>query len=110
MTRRKRRSDRNHIVYALRCGKLAYIGVTVLQGRAVWKSAQRRFAEHVKRALNEDKDWKLCRAIRKHGPEAFTLEVISVVRGKSAAHVLETKLIAKRKPSLNTLTKGWKSR
>jgi hypothetical protein len=47
----------------------------------------------------------LCSAIRKHGAEKFLVEVVEVVRGKSAAHEIERVLIRKIKPKLNTDTR-----
>jgi hypothetical protein len=99
--RRKKRSDRNHLVYKLQVRSLVYIGVTYVEG-TVKKSLRRRWLKHVQRASTEDKGWKLCDAIRKYGVEAFNVEVIEVVRGKSNAHLLERALIRELKPKLNT--------
>lgn len=101
-TARKTRSDRNHVIYSLTIGKREYIGVTVVNNRSPSKSLNRRWQKHVQRAYAEDKGWKLCEAIRKHGPEKFTVEIVQVVRGKSAAHQVERDLIRVRKPKLNT--------
>lgn len=100
--RRKRRSDRNHLVYRLQVKSLVYIGVTHVDRKSAAKSLHRRWLKHVQRALNENHDWKLCNAIRKYGPDAFTIEIVDVVRGKSAAHDLERMLIRQLKPNLNT--------
>ena len=62
----------------------------------------RSWQKHVRRALTEGKDWKLCIAIRKYGPDNFNVGVLEVVRGKAAAHVRERELIRERKPKLNT--------
>jgi len=102
MMRRKRRLDRNHIVYSLAVGKLEYIGVTYVQDRSPVKSLRRRWLKHVQRALTEDHDWRLCKAIRRHGAEAFTVEVLEVVRGKTQAHEREREYIHTLKPKLNT--------
>lgn len=99
---RKTRSDRNHIIYSLAIGKREYIGVTVVNDRSPSKSLKRRWQKHVQRALAEDKGWKLSTAIRKYGPDAFTVEVVQIVRGKSNAHNVERDLIRVRKPKLNT--------
>ena len=69
--KRKARSDRKHVIYSLSVNGLEYIGVTYVDKSAVSKSVIRRWQKHVRRALTEGKDWALCRAIRKHGPEAF---------------------------------------
>lgn len=102
MMKRKRRLDRNHIVYSLAIGKLEYIGVTYVQDRSPVKSLRRRWQKHVRRALTEGRDWALCKAIRRFGAEAFTVEVVEVVRGKSAAHTRERELIRSLRPRLNT--------
>lgn len=101
-TKRKARSDRKHIVYSLTVGTREYIGVTFVDKGRVNASLARRWRKHVNRALTEGRDWKLCVAIRKHGPEAFTVSVLEVVRGKVAAHERERELIRERNPKLNT--------
>ena len=100
--KRKPRSDRNHIIYSLSINSREYIGVTYVERSAVKKSLTRRWQKHVRRALTENKNWKLCVAIRKYGPDAFDVIVLDVVRGKSAAHTIERELIKSRKPKLNT--------
>lgn len=99
---RKKRSDRLHLVYRLQVKSLVYIGVTHVDKRDVAKSLRRRWLKHVQRAYAENKSWKLCSAIRKYGAEKFRVEVVEVVRGKSAAHEIERVLIRKMKPKLNT--------
>lgn len=99
--RRKRRSDRNHIIYSVSIGKREYIGVTYVEGTPA-KSLRRRWQKHVLRAQKEERGWKLCVAIRKYGPDAFNVEIVQIVRGKSAAHEVERELIRVRKPKLNT--------
>ena len=76
--------------------------MTFVERSAVKKSLTRRWQKHVRRALTENKNWKLCIAIRKYGADAFDVTVLDVVRGKSAAHTLERELIKSRKPKLNT--------
>lgn len=102
MTKRKTRTDRNHIVYKIQVKNLTYIGVTVVEKRSPAKSLARRWRKHVQRALKENHGWRLCNAIRKYGPDAFNVEIIEVVRGKANAHVLERALIRELKPKLNT--------
>ena len=99
---RKPRSDRKHLIYSLSVNGQEYIGVTFVERSAVKKSLTRRWQKHVRRALTENKNWKLCIAIRKYGADAFDVSVLDVVRGKSAAHTLERELIKSRKPKLNT--------
>jgi hypothetical protein len=99
---RKKRTDRNHLVYKLQVKSLIYIGVTHVDRGSPTKSLRRRWLKHVQRAMSEDRQWKLCVAIRKHGPDAFTVEIIKVVRGKTVAHETERELIRTVKPNLNT--------
>lgn len=101
---RKRRNDRNHVIYALTCEPTGerYIGITVSQGRAYQKSVKVRWQKHVYHATVEGRDHLLQRAIREHGEEAFSHELLYIVRGKSAAHELERDLIAAECPQLNT--------
>lgn len=100
--KRKRRSDTNHIIYSLECAGETYIGVTVVDAGNVKKSLERRWRKHINRALGEDKAWRLCEAIRKHGAEAFTARIVEKIRGKKAAHARERVLVDELKPSLNT--------
>lgn len=101
---RKRRSDRNHAIYELYCEATSesYIGITVVSGTAL-ASVRGRFNRHLSRARTEDKDWRLCAALRKYGREGFTPYLLEVVRGKAAAHIRERELTAELCPALNTL-------
>lgn len=100
--KRKSRSDRKHVIYSLSVNGLEYIGVTYVDRSAVSKSVIRRWQKHVRRALTEGKDWALCKAIRKYGPDAFEVCYYEVVRGKAEAHLRERELIRELSPSLNT--------
>lgn len=102
MMRKKRRRDCNHLVYRLSVCNLEYIGVTVVSNRSPKRSLRVRWQKHVRRALTEDRSWRLCKAIRKHGPDAFKVEILEVVRGKAEAHNLERTLIRQYNPKLNT--------
>ena len=104
-TTRKRRVDRNHVVYQITCEATGerYIGITVANGRAYKRSIHTRWTKHVHRAVTEKAQLPLSEAIRDHGRESFTHEVLEVVRGKSAAHAIELKLIKKVRPELNQL-------
>jgi transposase len=105
---RKRRSDRNQVIYLLRnivTGQ-EYIGLTVLSyGGNARRTVHRRVQKHIQRAYAEDKNWGLSRSIREWGPESFTYSVVEVVRGKAEAHQRETYLINSLKPALNTFCK-----
>lgn len=107
-TTRKKRSDRNHVLYqATAPDGNVYVGLTVCDMTPL-KSVHRRWLKHVNRAVNEDKSWGLCKAIREWGGDAFELKVLDKVRGKAAAHTREVELISLIKPSLNTARTGKK--
>jgi hypothetical protein len=101
--KRKRRTDRNHAVYALFCitSGETYIGVTVLS-HGIKTSIKRRFKSHVSRAKTENKSWRLCEALRAFGEENFKPYLLQIVRGKTEAHLVERGLINLYKPTLNT--------
>jgi len=101
---RKKRSDRNHIIYKIDntvTGE-SYIGVTQLIGRAYRESIQRRWRQHISRAKTQNLNWKICESIRQYGPEVFIIALYEVVRGKSEVHARETQIIKELKPVLNT--------
>lgn len=103
IAKRKRRSDRNHVIYRVDLNDASYIGVTVKeQGKTPLRSALRRWQKHVSRAKREDKDWRLCVAIRSNDLTSFSVRVLAVVRGKTEAHKMERVLIRKFNPRLNT--------
>ena len=102
---RKRRTDRNQVIYyiqdtvTLEC----YIGLTALSFKGnVFRTLCRRMQKHMQRALTENKDWGLSRALREQGAERFVFGVVEVVRGKRPAHSRETELINTLQPALNT--------
>ncbi len=101
---RKRRTDRNHIVYGITCEPTGerYIGITVVSGRAFQKSVKVRWQKHVYHAMVEGRDYALQRAIREHGESSFSHELLYIVRGKAAAHEIERQLIDDEAPELNT--------
>lgn len=104
-TQRKRRTDRNHVVYYIQnvVTHEFYIGLTAMCFNGnVRKTLTRRMQKHLQRALTEDKNWSLCVALRTDGPEAFVFGPLEVVRGKAEAHVVETQLIKEYNPVLNT--------
>ena len=99
---RKRRNDRNHVIYQLTAptGE-RYIGITFARGRAFKRSAKIRFAAHTRNALDYGHDTLLCGAIRSHGPDSFRREILEIVRGKQNAHDRERELIRQLQPELN---------
>ena len=104
-TQRKRRSDRNQVIYYIQDVVTLeyYIGLTAMEFKGnVRKTLNRRMQKHMQRALAENKDWGLSRALRERGAERFVFGVIEVVRGKRPAHARETELINTLQPALNT--------
>ena len=102
---RKRRTDRNQVIYYIQDVVTLeyYIGLTALSFKGnVRKTLNRRMQKHMQRALTENKDWGLSRALRERGAERFVYGVIEVVRGKRPAHSRETELINTMQPALNT--------
>jgi hypothetical protein len=107
--KRKRRSDRNHVIYMIKntVTSQLYIGITVLSYRGnAQRTLDRRVQKHVQRAFAENKNWALCESFRKYEPETHEYWVHDVVRGKAQAHRVETSLIDTLKPKLNTFKKG----
>ena len=96
---RKKRNDRNYILYMLTVDSKTYIGLTVAQGRAFPRSVKVRVQKHISRAMVESKDWTLCEAIRE--ANSIQYSVIEVVRGRKAAYQRERELIAEYTPELN---------
>jgi hypothetical protein len=106
-TTRKKRSDRNHIIYELRVNGLNYIGVTAKTESTINKSVLARAAKHFYRAKTETKNWLLCKELRKLADKS-EIEVLvhEVVRGKAAAHKREVELRRLINPALNTDIRG----
>ena len=104
---RKKRADRNHIIYELVVGGLNYIGVTAKTESTVNKSVLSRAAKHFYRAKKENKDWALCVELRKlDSKDQIEVYVHEVVRGKAAAHKREVEIRRMVKPALNTDVRG----
>jgi len=108
---RKRRSDRNYVIYRLICQitDRQYVGLVVAQGRAFERSVKNRFKAHTRNALEYGKDTLLADAIRLVGPKSFKREVVEVVRGKQNAHDFELGLIKTSAPELNMEGMGRKA-
>ena len=102
---RKRRTDRNQVIYFIQ-DKVTleyYIGLTAMEFKGnIRKTLNRRMQKHMQRALAENKNWGLSRALRERGAERFVFGVVEVVRGKRPAHARETELINTLQPALNT--------
>jgi hypothetical protein len=106
-TTRKKRTDRNHIIYELRVRGRSYIGVTAKTETTINKSVLSRAAKHFYRAKTETKNWLLCAALRELTDKS-EIEVLvhEVVRGKAEAHRREVELRRELKPALNTDVRG----
>jgi hypothetical protein len=96
---RKKRSDRNYVLYRLTVDNATYIGLTVSLGRAFLRSVKVRVQKHISRANREQKDWYLCNALR--CAESIQYEVLEVVRGRKDAYQRERELIHEWQPELN---------
>ena len=106
-TPRKKRVDRNHIIYELIVNGLNYIGVTAKTETTVLKSVRARAAKHFYRAKRENKDWTLCVALRELSDKSeIEIRVHEIIRGKAAAHKREVELRRLLQPALNTDTRG----
>ena len=106
-TIRKKRTDRNHIIYELRVNGLNYIGVTAKTESTINKSVLARAAKHFYRAKTESKNWLLCQALRSLNDKSeIEVYVHEVIRGKAAAHKREVELRRQLQPVLNTDTRG----
>ena len=106
-TPRKKRVDRNHIIYELRVPAGNYIGVTAKTESTVLKSVKARAAKHFYRAKKESKDWTLCVALRQLSDKSeIEIVVHAIIRGKAAAHKEEVRIRRAVKPNLNTDVRG----
>jgi hypothetical protein len=104
---RKKRVDRNHIIYELLINGENYVGVTAKTESTAIKSVKSRAAKHFYRAKTETKNWLLCQQLRKlSNKNEITVVVHEVIRGKTAAHKREVELRRIIKPSLNTDVRG----
>ena len=96
---RKKRNDRNYVLYRVSGHGEDYIGLTVAQGQAFLRSVKVRVQKHISRAVRENKDWTFCQFLR--DADTVEYEVLEVVRGRKAAYARERELIAEYEPSLN---------
>ena len=104
---RKKRVDRNHIVYELVVNGKNYIGVTAKTETTIQKSVRARAAKHFYRAKTEGKDWLLCAELRKlNDKNEIEIKIHAVIRGKAEAHKEEVKIRRAVKPMLNTDVRG----
>ncbi len=106
-TIRKKRTDRNHIIYELVVNGQNYIGVTAKTETTINKSVLARAAKHFYRAKTENKDWALCRELRKLNDKSeIEIRIHEIIRGKAEAHKREVEIRRMIRPALNTDTRG----
>tara|TARA_B100000242_G_C42953016_1_gene441916 strand:- start:345 stop:695 length:351 start_codon:yes stop_codon:yes gene_type:complete len=99
---RKRRNDRNHIIYQLTAPNGdRYVGITFARAKAYKRSVKIRFRAHTRNANEYGYDNLLSHSIREHGAENFKKEILEIIRGKQNAHDRERELIAVFQPELN---------
>jgi len=104
---RKKRVDRNHIIYELVVNGLNYIGVTAKTESTVAKSVRARAAKHFYRAKKENKNWSLCVALRELSDKSeIEIRIHEIVRGKAEAHRREVEIRRMLNPALNTDVRG----
>jgi hypothetical protein len=104
---RKKRTDRNHIIYELVTPTGNYIGVTAKTETTVLKSVRARAAKHFYRAKTEMKDWALCSALRLLTDKTeIEIKIHEIVRGKADAHRREVEIRRTVRPTLNTDVRG----
>lgn len=82
-----------------------YIGVTVMKRGGKWKTLRSRWCSHLYKALVVGEKWELPSAIRAYGEEAFSMEILDIVRGKKSAFATEAALINSMNTELNTRKK-----
>lgn len=106
-TARKKRTDRNHVIYELRVPAGNYIGVTAKTESTIARSVRVRANKHFYRAKTETKNWLLCLALRELADKSeIEIVVHAVVRGKAEAHREEVRIRREVKPTLNTDVRG----
>lgn len=107
LAQRKKRVDRNHIIYELVVNGKNYIGVTAKTESTVNKSVLSRAAKHFYRAKTETKNWLLCAELRTLADKSeIAVYVHEVIRGKAEAHKREVEIRRMVKPVLNSDVRG----
>jgi len=102
---RKKRSDRNYVLYQLTADNETYIGLTVSQGQAFLRSVKVRVQKHLsraKKAKKENKNWSLYAFLSNNPEVTIQYEVLEVIRGRKPAYQRERELISEYQPTLNT--------
>ena len=83
---RKKRSDRNHLIYKITCLPTLdeYIGVTVMNSTSVKKAMKTRWKQHCYKAQVVSPDWSLSESIREHGEDMFLIEPLEYPVSKNS--------------------------
>jgi hypothetical protein len=101
---RKKRSDRNHVIYEIfnTFNGKSYLGITACIDRRIKYSVINRFNKHCSRAKMEDKQWALYKDMKKYGKDVYDVYIIEVVRGKATAHQKEVEYLKQYDYELNS--------
>jgi 3-deoxy-D-manno-octulosonic acid (KDO) 8-phosphate synthase len=102
--KRKKRSDRTHIIYQITntVTQEIYIGVAVKITKDIRKTLHNRWLRHIYKATVIQANFTICESIRTYGVEVFEKQIIKTVRGKKEAFKIEAEIINNVKPQLNT--------
>lgn len=105
---RKKRRDRNHIVYEIVVAGESYIGVTANTAGTLARSLWDRMSKHWYRRNETGKNhWRLYSVLQTLDDRSeAVIRTLAVVRGKAEAHDVERQMIRTLKPALNTDTRG----
>jgi len=108
MMKRKRRSDRNHVIYKLTCIATGetYVGLTQVYDRDANKSIHTRWLQHLSRSRTQNKSWALYDRLRKYDSAQWKVALVEIVRGKINAHARECAIMSKVHAQLNTRMAG----
>jgi uncharacterized protein YpbB len=108
MSMRKKRTDRNHIVYEIIVQGESYIGVTANTAGSLRKSLWDRMSKHWYRRNEQGKNhWRLYQVLQTlEDRSEAVVHMLAVIRGKTEAHTYERELIRTLRPALNTDTRG----
>ena len=73
-----------------------------MKGPAKLRTLKQRWKAHQYKAFTLKEPWALSKAIRKHGVDAFEVELMETIRGKELAFAYEAEVINNTHPKLNT--------